>query len=233
MVVIAICRSSQHISKRRRILQIRSIYISHHLYYNNSNNSSSSGQWVTGSLSGAKNVSKLVPPNVVGAPSSSKHKTSTAKKNEARLLVSGPDATGIVASFSQLLYGHGCDIVDCTSESSEEDDYAAAAAADTKNGGMIVQKEHSIELHKHQERMFFQRILFDYSNINVERSLIENEIESMCLKFGMKCQLVSHCYLQIDMVHHITYICNFLIHNFFLYCNATALNCFTFFNYTN
>lgn len=147
-------------------------------------------------------MSKLVPPNVVGAPSSSKHKTSTAKKNEARLLVSGPDATGIVASFSQLLYGHGCDIVDCTSESSEEDDYAAAA--DTKNGGMIVQKEHSIELHKHQERMFFQRILFDYSNINVERSLIENEIESMCLKFGMKCQLVSHCSLQIDIVHHIT-----------------------------
>ena len=59
----------------------------------------------------------------------------------ARLLVSGPDATGIVASFSQLLYGHGCGIVDCTSESSEEDEYNDNKK---KNGGMMIIKKDMI-----------------------------------------------------------------------------------------
>ena len=127
---------------------------------------------VTGSLSGVKYVSKLVPPNN-NTTTSSNNKISTNTKHEARLLVSGPDATGIVASFSQLLYGHGCGIVDCTSESSEEDDH------DT-----VVVKDDSVKLHHHHGRMFFQRILFDYSDICVQRSVVVNEIESMCLKFG-------------------------------------------------
>lgn len=146
--------------------------------------SSTGGQWVTGSLSGAKHISKLVPPT--SSPPNKQPSTYLA-----RLLVSGPDATGIVASFSQLLYGHGCGIVDCTSESSEEDDYKDN---DNKNGHMIIKKDHSIELRKlnHGQRMFFQRILFDYTNINVEkRSLVESEIRSICEKFGMEYQLVS------------------------------------------
>ena len=133
------------------------------------------GAVVTGSLSGAKHVSKLVPPSFFAT-------TPLKTKNEARLLVSGPDATGIVASFSQLLYGHGCGIVDCTSESSEEDDY---------NGeGTVVVKDRSCTL-QHHGKCFFQRILFDYSNITVERSVVEREVESACEKFGMESHLVS------------------------------------------
>jgi len=36
----------------------------------------------------------------------------TTKKNYATLRVEGPDSKGIVAAFAQLLYGHGCNIVD-------------------------------------------------------------------------------------------------------------------------
>ena len=133
-----------------------------------STTSSSSGQWITGSLSGAKHFESNV-----------NNTESTTIKNEARLLVSGPDASGLVASFSQLLYGLGCGIVDCTSESSEEDEY--------DHNGIIVKNTE----HKLHSRMFFQRILFDYTNINTDRNLVESEIESICQKFGMKYQLVS------------------------------------------
>jgi len=142
-----------------------------------SNNSSGNSGWeqvVTGSLSGVKDVSKLVPPSNTSITGNRKN---VKPKNEARLLVSGPDASGIVASFSQLLFGHGCGIVDCTSESSEEDDH------DT-----VVVKDHSVKL-QHHGRMFFQRILFDYSNINVARSTVEEEIKSVCDKFGMDSHL--------------------------------------------
>lgn len=130
---------------------------------------------VTGSLSGAKNISKLVPPSNTTASNDSKNNGSL--RREARLLVSGPDATGIVASFSQILYGHGCGIVDCTSESSEED-----------NHDTVIVKDQSVKL-QHHGRMFFQRILFDYSNIHVERRVVENDVNSMCRKYGMESHL--------------------------------------------
>jgi hypothetical protein len=114
---------------------------------------------VTRSHSGAKYFSGIVPPIV---PS--------FNKDEARLLVSGPDATGIVASFSQLLFTHGCGIVDCASESSEVDD--------------------NDENSTHRGRQFFQRIVFDCSRLKVERSLLASDIESTCHMFGMKCHLV-------------------------------------------
>ena len=95
----------------------------------------------------------------------------TNAMKEARLLLAGPDASGIVASFSHLLFSRGCGIVDCTSESSEID------AKVDKRG-------------QHSRRMFFQRILFDYSNVIVERNVIEDEINDLCVRFGMKSQLV-------------------------------------------
>mmetsp|Transcript_36664 Transcript_36664/g.65992 ORF Transcript_36664/g.65992 Transcript_36664/m.65992 type:complete len:379 (+) Transcript_36664:144-1280(+) len=136
------------------------------------------GQVITGSLSGAKHVSKLVPPSSTISIGGINQNHGKAAKKEARLLVSGPDATGIVASFSQLLFGHGCGIVDCTSESSEEDNYS------NENGSRGTQV-----VRQHQERVFFQRIVFDYSNINVERSVVGEEIESICQKYGMEGQL--------------------------------------------
>ena len=120
---------------------------------------------VTGSLSGAKHVSKLVP------PSASLSIDRPHAKDEARLLVSGPDAIGIVASFSQLLFDSGCGIFDCTSESSQVDDHNEDAA--------------------HHGRMFFQRIVFDCSKLNIKRSVLASDIDSTCLKFGMECRLVS------------------------------------------
>ncbi|KAL7554907.1 hypothetical protein ACHAWF_018457 [Thalassiosira exigua] len=129
-------------------------------------------RWVvTGSLSGDRDAPRLVPPS--GAASGRKAPT----RNQARLLVSGPDASGLVASFSQLLFKHGCGIVDCTSESSEDDD-----------GDLTVEKDCSI-VPDHHGRMFFQRILFDYSKGSVHRDNVEKEIQSMCQKFGMESQL--------------------------------------------
>ncbi|KAL9189743.1 hypothetical protein ACHAXT_009418 [Thalassiosira profunda] len=129
------------------------------------NISSNDVGWVTGSLSGAKNLG-----GIVGCEGKT--------KDRARLLVSGPDATGIVASFSQLLYGHGCGIDDCTSESSEEDE----------DQELIVVRDRSVQL-QHHGRMFFQRILFDHTNLQVERAVVEKEIKSMCQKFGMESHL--------------------------------------------
>ena len=192
VVSVLCCRQNSRRSLLVHVLRsnsIRSLLGSRQISSGRSDGSTTTttkGQWITGSLSGAKHISKLVPPT-----SSSTSPNKQPSTYLARLLVSGPDATGIVASFSQLLYGHGCGIVDCTSESSEEDDYNDN---DNKNGHMIIKKDHSIELRKlnHGQRMFFQRILFDYSNINVERrSLVESEIHSICEKFGMEYQLVS------------------------------------------
>lgn len=94
----------------------------------------------------------------------------TITTKAAKLLISGPDASGIVASFSQLLYNHGCGIVDCISESSENDDDERGS--------------------QHNRRMFFQRVLFDYSNISVERNVIEEEIKNLSKIFGMQSKLV-------------------------------------------
>lgn len=133
---------------------------------------------VTGSLSGVKDVSKIVPPyNQYNFANSGKHPrfnaNYTTRKN-ARLLVSGPDASGIVASFSQLLYEHNCGIVDCASESSEKDYFF-----DGKNGGNNLDGRH-----------FYQRILFDTTNMNVDRTVVEREVLEMCRRFGMESQLV-------------------------------------------
>jgi len=69
--------------------------------------------------------------------------------------------------------------VDCTSESSEEDNHHDAMVVANGKSGKRSQ----------QDRMFFQRILFNYSNINVERSVVDKEIESISRKFGMESQL--------------------------------------------
>jgi formyltetrahydrofolate hydrolase len=93
----------------------------------------------------------------------------TVAQRRGRLLLSGPDASGIVASFTHLLFSRGCGIVDCTSESSQNDE----RAGDDKR------------------RMFFQRIKFDYSNVSVDRNVIEDEINNLCREFGMESQLVN------------------------------------------
>lgn len=73
----------------------------------------------------------------------------------AILRIHGPDKKGIVAAFSQLLYGHGCGITNaeqCT-------DSAA--------------------------NLFFQRIAFDYSSMHTDRIAITTGIKEVCERFEM------------------------------------------------
>mmetsp|Transcript_16721 Transcript_16721/g.38819 ORF Transcript_16721/g.38819 Transcript_16721/m.38819 type:complete len:245 (+) Transcript_16721:295-1029(+) len=123
----------------------------------------SSNDVITGSLSGAKDLTSLLPPASSGAGRNARG---------AKLLVSGPDAAGIVASFSQLLYRHGCGIVDCASESSQRDDDDKGV---TPSSG----------------RKFFQRILFDHGGLSAERKVVEREVDALCATFGVKSKVVS------------------------------------------
>jgi hypothetical protein len=94
--------------------------------------------------------------------------TIQTKHPHARLLISGPNASGIVASFSQLLYTHSCDIIDCASESSSVDDLNVGNDC----------------------RLFFQRILFDQTHLNKSKEEVEEEILRICRQFGMEYRLV-------------------------------------------
>lgn len=73
----------------------------------------------------------------------------------AILKIHGPDKKGIVAAFSQLLYGHGCGIVH--------------AEQSTDSGA----------------NLFFQRIVFDYSTMHTDRISIETGIKEVCERFEM------------------------------------------------
>jgi len=73
----------------------------------------------------------------------------------AVLRIHGPDKKGIVAAFSQLLYGHGCGIV----HAEQSTDTAA--------------------------NLFFQRIAFDYSTMHTDRTAIEFGIKEVCERFDM------------------------------------------------
>jgi formyltetrahydrofolate deformylase len=80
-------------------------------------------------------------------------------KNNAILRVHGPDANGIVAAFSQLLYGHGCGIV----ESEQHTDHSAG--------------------------LFFQRIRFDWSKMHTDHLTLTGSIKEVCERFQMEYQL--------------------------------------------
>jgi formyltetrahydrofolate deformylase len=73
----------------------------------------------------------------------------------ATLLVSCPDRPGIVAGLAQLLYGHGCNIID------------ADQHTDTEAG------------------QFFQRIRFDLSELKTDRHTLESGIREVAERFQM------------------------------------------------
>jgi formyltetrahydrofolate deformylase len=75
--------------------------------------------------------------------------------NLATLLVSCPDKKGIVAALAQLLYGHGANIVD------------ADQHTDTLAG------------------QFFQRIVFDMTEIHTDQVTIERAIHEVAARLGM------------------------------------------------
>eukprot|EP00545_Synedropsis_sp_CCMP1620_P013813 CAMPEP_0119017904 /NCGR_PEP_ID=MMETSP1176-20130426/18024_1 /TAXON_ID=265551 /ORGANISM="Synedropsis recta cf, Strain CCMP1620" /LENGTH=337 /DNA_ID=CAMNT_0006971759 /DNA_START=1 /DNA_END=1014 /DNA_ORIENTATION=+ len=81
------------------------------------------------------------------------------KPQLATLRIHGPDSQGIVAAFSQLLYGHGCGIFD----SEQSTDRSAS--------------------------LFFQRIHFDYSMMHTDRVSLEKGVTEVCDRFKMTSQL--------------------------------------------
>lgn len=79
--------------------------------------------------------------------------------NTAVLRVHGPDRQGIVAAFSQVLYGHGCGIIDA---------------------------EQSTDKMAH---LFFQRIHFDYTQMHTDRVSLSKGIQEVCDRFDMKAEM--------------------------------------------
>jgi formyltetrahydrofolate deformylase len=73
--------------------------------------------------------------------------------------VSCPDRRGIVAALAQLLYGHGANIVDA--------------------------QQHT----DGQAGQFFQRIVFDMSEMHTDRIAVENAINEVAGRFGMSWRL--------------------------------------------
>jgi formyltetrahydrofolate deformylase len=77
----------------------------------------------------------------------------------ATLLVSCPDKKGLVAALAQLLYGHGCNILD----SDQHTDPAVG--------------------------MFFQRIRFDLAELHTDRVALERGIADVAQRFQMTFRL--------------------------------------------
>ncbi len=77
----------------------------------------------------------------------------------ATLLVSCPDRKGLVAALAQLLYGHGCNILDA-------DQHTDPAAS-----------------------MFFQRIRFDLAELHTDRVGLEHGIGDVAKRFEMTWRL--------------------------------------------
>ncbi len=78
----------------------------------------------------------------------------------ATLLVSCPDRRGIVAALSQVLYGHGANILDSDQHTDSE------------------------------AQLFFQRIRFDLSELLSDRMTLERAITEVSERFSMRSRLV-------------------------------------------
>jgi formyltetrahydrofolate deformylase len=85
---------------------------------------------------------------------------SVAEPELATLLVSCPDRRGIVAALSQVLYGHGANILDSDQHTDTE------------------------------AQLFFQRIRFDLSELLSDRMTLERAITEVSDRFSMRSRLV-------------------------------------------
>ena len=83
----------------------------------------------------------------------------SVSETQAILLVHGPDRKGIVAAFSQTLFGHGCGIV-----SSEQHTDA-------------------------ESQVFYQRIVFDAAELHTDRVSLERGIDEVAGRLGMTCEV--------------------------------------------
>ena len=74
-------------------------------------------------------------------------------------MVHGPDRKGIVAAFSQTLFGHGC--------------------------GIVSSEQHTDE----ESSVFYQRIVFDAAELHTDRVSLERGIEEVAGRLGMTCEV--------------------------------------------
>lgn len=79
----------------------------------------------------------------------------TPASKVATIRIEGPDGKGIVAAFAQLLYGHGCNIIDAEQHTDVD------------------------------ANRFFQRIVFDYGSMHTDRVSLTSGIQEVCTRFGM------------------------------------------------
>jgi formyltetrahydrofolate deformylase len=84
----------------------------------------------------------------------------TVASTLATLLVSCPDRPGLVASLAQLLYGHGCNILDA-------DQHTDAQAG-----------------------QFFQRVRFDLADLKTDRHTLESGIREVATRLQMRSRLL-------------------------------------------
>ena len=83
----------------------------------------------------------------------------SVSETQAILLVHGPDRKGIVAAFSQTLFGHVCGIV-----SSEQHTDAESS-------------------------VFYQRIVFDAAELHTDRVSVEGAVSEVAGRLGMTCEV--------------------------------------------
>jgi len=83
----------------------------------------------------------------------------SVSETQAILLVHGPDRKGIVAAFSQTLFGHGC--------------------------GIVSSEQHTDQ----ESSIFYQRIVFDSAELHTDRVSLERGIEEVASRLGMTCEV--------------------------------------------
>ena len=83
----------------------------------------------------------------------------SVSETQAILLVHGPDRKGIVAAFSQTLFGHGC--------------------------GIVSSEQHTDV----ESSVFYQRIVFDAAELHTDRVSLERGIEEVASRLGMTCEV--------------------------------------------
>merc|ERR1712194_380352 len=101
---------------------------------------------------GANHLTSMSETNVNEEPVKAEGDVPNIRK--ATIRIEGPDSKGIVAAFAQLLYGHGCNIIDAEQHSDVE------------------------------ANRFFQRIVFDYGSMHTDRISLTKGIEEVGARFG-------------------------------------------------
>ncbi|KAL7531317.1 hypothetical protein ACHAXR_003971 [Thalassiosira sp. AJA248-18] len=110
-------------------------------------------------------MSKRSAEDISAATTADDGQEEVAASKVATILIEGPDKKGIVAAFAQLLYGHGCNIIDAEQHTDVDAKVRYVYFSFIKR--------------------FFQRIVFDYGSMHTDRISLSNGINEVCARFDM------------------------------------------------